>query len=163
MAPVVGIAENDVAIHLVSVDLGTDIDVRSDLLANPDPIAFDPAVGVNHPLLAIRGIDESIHDASLAALQEDGVSRHIAFHFIYDIRIAVAEIELLKRALPRLDAEFHLIGIVEKEQSSEQGALSDTLRAGEVNVAIGHNLGVRDIGAIQENDLIQVFHNRSGD
>ena len=76
------------------------------------------------------------------------------------MRVGLAEIELVKRLLSLLDAQAMLVGIVEEEQRSQHGTFSHTLRAREMHIAIHRNLRIRDVGAVDKYDFIQVFHLR---
>lgn len=76
------------------------------------------------------------------------------------MRVRLSEIELIKRLLPLLDAQTMLVGIIEEKQGSQHSALSDTLCSSEMHITIYRYLCIRNIGAINKYDLIQVLHLR---
>ena len=53
---------------------------------------------------------------------------------------------------------MHFVSIIEEEECSQYRTFPHALRAREVNIAIELHLGIRDIGAVQKDNLVQVFH-----
>ena len=50
--------------------------------------------------------------------------------------------------------------IVEKQERSQHGAFTHTLRSRKVHIPVYSDLGIGDIRAIYKNDFIQVLHLR---
>ena len=70
------------------------------------------------------------------------------------------KIEIIKRFLSLLDAQMMFIRIVEKQQCSQYRTFTDTLSSREMHIPIYGNLCIRNIGTIDKDYLIQVFHLR---
>ena len=158
MTAVMRIAKDNVAIEFVCVYLCADIHIRTYSLAHLDPITLHTPVFSHEPFLLVRRINEAVNDLSLTSTQQYAVRAMFCAHLIYNIGIAVFEVEFFKRLLPRLNAQSHLVCIVEEQQSSQHRTLTHTLCAGKVHVTVQHYLSVWDVGTIQKNDSIQMSH-----
>ena len=158
MASVMRIAKDNVAIEFIGVNLCTDIHIRTDFLTHLYPVTLHTTVFPDKPFFLIWRVDKAINDLSLASTQQYAVSTIFCAYFINDIRVAMLKVEFLKRLLPRLNTQSHLVGIVEKEQCSQHRALAHTLCTGKVHITVQHHLCIRNICAIQKNDFVKMSH-----
>ena len=53
---------------------------------------------------------------------------------------------------------MQFVGIIEKQDSSQKGTLSHSLRTNEMHIAVHPDFGIRNMRTIQEYDFIQVSH-----
>ena len=96
MTSVMGVTEDNVAILLIGINLGTNINLVSYAFANANPVALHSSAAVHKPLFLIRCINKAKHSLPLAAAKKNAICPQLCFHFVYNVRVAIAKIEFLE-------------------------------------------------------------------
>ena len=84
----------------------------------------------------------------------------LALHFVGDVGIGARKIEIVEGLLLPADAQVHLVPRIEKQDGTEHGALSNTLRTNQMHIPVQAYLPVTDVGAVHKYNSTELSHRR---
>ena len=113
---------------------------------------------VHKPCFPIRSIYQAESSPSHRFGHHYGICAILTYHLVHDIRVGIGQIKSVEILLFFRNAQMQFVGIIEKQDSSQKGTLSHSLRTNEMHIAVHPDFGIRNMRTIQEYDFIQISH-----
>ena len=152
------ITKDNITIHLIARHLRSRLNLWAYMFTDTPPFGIYRIASVNKPIPLKRRVHKPEKDSALRLGGYHTISTVFTHHLIYNVGVTIWEVESIETFLLFRDAEFQLIGIVKKEQSTKQRTLPHSLRTDKMHISIQLHLCIRNMGTVQKNNFTQVSH-----